>query len=195
MSVLISPLWAITRYGWASSQLGKVFVLKREWTSASALLKRGSLQVGEEAARLRGHEHPLPDDRRLEERGGVEVRARRELDDAADDVELALERVLVVRRSPAPASTNTCRMSGRVRLAVVADVVLVDRDVAPAEEALALDADVELDELLELLAPRRVLRQEADADAVLAGRRQLEVDDRRGGTRRASARASRRRRR
>ena len=25
-SVLISPLWAIIRYGWASSQLGNVFV-------------------------------------------------------------------------------------------------------------------------------------------------------------------------
>ena len=36
-SVLISPLWAIIRYGCASSQLGKVLVEKREWTSASAL--------------------------------------------------------------------------------------------------------------------------------------------------------------
>ena len=39
MSVLISPLWAITRYGWASSQLGNVFVEKRECTSASALVE------------------------------------------------------------------------------------------------------------------------------------------------------------
>ena len=35
-SVLISPLWAIIRYGCASSQLGKVLVEKRECTSASA---------------------------------------------------------------------------------------------------------------------------------------------------------------
>ena len=45
-SVLISPLWAIMRYGWASSQLGKVFVQKREWTSASADFVRGSCRSG-----------------------------------------------------------------------------------------------------------------------------------------------------
>ena len=37
MTVLISPLWATNRYGWASGQDGKVFVEKREWTSPSAL--------------------------------------------------------------------------------------------------------------------------------------------------------------
>ena len=46
ISVLISPLWAITRNGWASSQLGKVFVEKRECTSASALAKRSSCRSG-----------------------------------------------------------------------------------------------------------------------------------------------------
>ena len=45
-SVLISPLWAIIRYGWASSQLGKVFVEKREWTSAIAVFVRGSCRSG-----------------------------------------------------------------------------------------------------------------------------------------------------
>ena len=40
----------------------------------------------------------------------------------------------------------------------VADVRLVDRDVAPAEDDLALGADVALDELLDLLAVRRVVR-------------------------------------
>src|SRR4029453_6006360 len=35
-SVLISPLCAMQRYGWARSQLGKVFVEKRECTSATA---------------------------------------------------------------------------------------------------------------------------------------------------------------
>ncbi len=54
---------------------------------------------------------------------------------------------------------------------------LVDRDVAPAEQALTLGADVALDELLELCAMRRVVRQEADTDAVPAGRGQLESDD------------------
>ena len=46
ISVLISPLWAITRNGWASSQLGKVFVEKRECTSASADAKRSSWRSG-----------------------------------------------------------------------------------------------------------------------------------------------------
>ena len=46
ISVLISPLWAMTRNGWASSQLGNVFVEKREWTSASALAKRSSWRSG-----------------------------------------------------------------------------------------------------------------------------------------------------
>ncbi len=45
-SVLISPLWAIIRYGCASSQLGNVFVEKREWTSASADLVRSSCRSG-----------------------------------------------------------------------------------------------------------------------------------------------------
>ena len=50
-SVLISPLCATMRYGCASSQLGNVFVLKRECTSASALARRSSVQVGEVARR------------------------------------------------------------------------------------------------------------------------------------------------
>ena len=46
ISVLISPLWQITRYGWASSQLGNVFVEKRECTSASAEANRSSVRSG-----------------------------------------------------------------------------------------------------------------------------------------------------
>ncbi len=34
-TVLISPLWAMKRYGWASGQEGKVFVENRECTTAS----------------------------------------------------------------------------------------------------------------------------------------------------------------
>ncbi len=34
LTVLISPLWAIMRQGWARSQLGNVLVEKREWTIA-----------------------------------------------------------------------------------------------------------------------------------------------------------------
>ena len=45
-SVLISPLWAMSRYGCASSQVGNVFVEKREWTSASADFVRESCRSG-----------------------------------------------------------------------------------------------------------------------------------------------------
>ena len=58
-SVLISPLWASIRYGCASSQLGKVFVEKRECTSASAADDALVAQVGEVARQLRRGEHPL----------------------------------------------------------------------------------------------------------------------------------------
>ncbi len=46
LTVLISPLWATKRYGWASGQLGKVLVEKREWTSATAEPKRRSERSG-----------------------------------------------------------------------------------------------------------------------------------------------------
>ena len=37
--VLISPLCASKRNGWARLHVGKVLVLKREWTMASPLVK------------------------------------------------------------------------------------------------------------------------------------------------------------
>ena len=45
-SVLISPLWAIIRYGWARGHDGKVLVEKRWCTSASAESTRGSVTSG-----------------------------------------------------------------------------------------------------------------------------------------------------
>ena len=46
MTVLISPLWASARKGWASGQAGKVFVENREWTIASSEVTRGSRRSG-----------------------------------------------------------------------------------------------------------------------------------------------------
>lgn len=46
LTVLISPLCATKRYGWASGQLGKVLVEKREWTSATVVAKRRSERSG-----------------------------------------------------------------------------------------------------------------------------------------------------
>jgi hypothetical protein len=45
-TVLISPLCAMKRYGWASGQAGKVLVEKREWISARALAKARSDRSG-----------------------------------------------------------------------------------------------------------------------------------------------------
>ena len=42
--VLISPLWASRRNGWASGQLGKVLVEKREWTMAMVAFMRSSFR-------------------------------------------------------------------------------------------------------------------------------------------------------
>ena len=41
-SVLISPLWTMCRYGWASFHDPNVLVLNREWTKANALISSGS---------------------------------------------------------------------------------------------------------------------------------------------------------
>ena len=46
ITVLISPLWAMNRNGWDSGQLGKVFVEKREWTTAIELSTRSSTRSG-----------------------------------------------------------------------------------------------------------------------------------------------------
>ena len=59
MSVLISPLWAMTRYGCASAQLGNVFVEKRECTSAIALVIAGSVRSGKKPRTWSGTSMPL----------------------------------------------------------------------------------------------------------------------------------------
>ncbi len=134
------------------------------------------LQVGVEAPQLVGDQHPLVDDGARRERRRVEVRARRELDDAADHVELALERVLVALEAGAGLDEQLLDVRARA-VGGLADVRLVDRHVAPAEDVLALDADVELEQLLELRAAASRPAAGSHADAVAAGRGQLEVHD------------------
>ena len=46
LSALISPLCAMARNGWASSQEGKVFVEYRWWTIANGVTKSGSERSG-----------------------------------------------------------------------------------------------------------------------------------------------------
>ncbi len=59
ISVLISPLWAMTRNGCASSQLGNVFVEKRECTRHIALAKRGSCRSRKKPRTWSGMSIPL----------------------------------------------------------------------------------------------------------------------------------------
>jgi hypothetical protein len=99
-----------------------------------------------------------------------------DLGHAADHVELALERVLVGRELVGRGHDELLDV-GRVEVGRDADVVLVDRHVAPADDPLALVADGLLEQLLELLAAFLLTRQEAHADAVGARRRELRVDD------------------
>ena len=58
-SVLISPLWARYRYGWASGQLGNVLVENREWTSARPLSTRSSDSSGKNSRSWYGVSIPL----------------------------------------------------------------------------------------------------------------------------------------
>jgi hypothetical protein len=132
-------------------------------------------QVGVEVAQLRRLEHPLVDDGPARERRRVEVGSDRQLDDPTDDVELALEGVLVVLEARARLDEQLADVRARL-VGGIADVVGVDRDVAPAEDALALDAHIDLEQLLDLAPMQHVLGQEAHRHAVAAGRRELEVD-------------------
>ena len=92
-SVLISPLWAIMRYGCASGHDGKVLVEKRLCTSASADSMRSIAQVGEELAELRRGEHALVDQRAARQRREVDRLVARDLVLAAlaGDEQLAVQ--------------------------------------------------------------------------------------------------------
>ena len=135
------------------------------------------LQVGVVAEQLRGGEHALVDDRAARERRHHEVRAGGELGHAADHVELALERVLVVQALRRGRGDHELLDVGREVVGGDADVVLVDRHVAPADDALALGLDGARQQRLELGAPLVVLGQEADGHAVAARGREVVADE------------------
>ena len=104
-----------------------------------------------------------------------------QLADAADHVQLALERVLVgtasepeIVRSISHEQLPDDRAAGAGDLA---RVLGTDRHVAPAEQTLALRRDGPLEQRLQARAGRIVLRQEAHQHPVLARLRQLEVHD------------------
>ncbi len=134
------------------------------------------LQVGEVAHQLRRREHALVDDRARGEARDHELRPGGQLGDAADHVELALERVLVVLELALGGDDEVLDVRGEV-VGRDADVVLVDRHVAPADHALALGLDGVLEQLLERRALLLVLGEEADADAVAPRGREVAADE------------------
>ena len=99
------------------------------------------LQVGVVAEQLRGREHALVDDRAARERRDHEVGAGGELGHAPDHVEPALEGVLVRQAVRGRGRHDELLDVGREVVGGDADVVLVDRHVAPADDALALGLD------------------------------------------------------
>ena len=91
----------------------------------------------------------------------------------ADDVELALERVLVHRRRPARDEDLADDRLDVLR--PLGKPAVVRRHVAPAEQNLAFARHRALDLLLARHPGGRLLRQEHHADAVLADRGQREA--------------------
>ena len=138
-------------------------------------LRARVLQVGVVAQQLRRREHALVDDRAARERRDHEVRAGGQLGHAADHVELALERVLVVLQLGRRGDHELLDVR-REPVGGDADVVLLHRDVAPRHDALALRLDGVGEELLELVPALLVLGQEAHRHAVPAGGRQARAD-------------------
>ena len=174
-SVLISPLWAIIRYGCASSQLGNVFVEKREWTRASALVIRSSPRSGKYRPSCGAVSIPLYTSVLAEKlgitRSGPASRSATRL----ITIELALEREQITVELGARADEQLSHHR-REEACVGARPRAIDRDVAPAQHDLSLGRDRALEQGFELATAVCLLRQEAHGDAVAPGGRQLEAD-------------------
>ena len=93
--VLISPLWAIRRNGWARCPAREGVGRKSRVDQGHRRADAFVLQLGVEAGHLVRGEHALVDDRPRRAGGDVELFAGGYLTDPADHVELALEGFLV----------------------------------------------------------------------------------------------------
>ena len=133
-------------------------------------------QVRVVARELRRGEHALVDDGARRERRDRDLLARARLDHAPHDVETALERelgVVVAQRRLDEDLPDERLDGGRAR----AGDVMVDRHVAPSEQALAAVLDGRLHDALDLAPRVRLAREEAHTDAVAAALGQFEVGD------------------
>ena len=129
-------------------------------------------KVDEVPRQLRRGQHALVDHRPAREARQRQVPSRGPLDQPADHVQLALEYVLAGDLSGC--LDQHLPDHGRRQPRRRADVLVVDRHVAPPDRALSLGLDRVLDQLLEHQPPLGVARQVADTDAVPAGRRKLD---------------------
>ena len=136
----------------------------------------GVAQVREVARQLGRGQHPLVDDRAAGEAGDGQLGSALKLDDAADQVQLALELSLVL--DLVGGLDDQLADDRRRHAGDLAHEAVVDRHVSPPEGTLALRHDRLLDQLLEGQPALGVPRQVADADAVAPGRRQLDPGDR-----------------
>ena len=123
-------------------------------------------EVEIEALELRGRQHSLVDKCPRGEARHDEIGAGCELGDAADDVELPLERLFV---EVVRGSDDGLADAGRDLGGDGPGLGEGDRDVAPAEEPLPFVADRPLDERFELCPARLVEGEEERTDAVPAG--------------------------
>jgi len=141
---------------------------------------RRVVQVDVVLADLVGEQHSLVDDRACRQRRHVELlavpqveRLDRVAGGLADDVELALERVLVhVPRSAGDEHLADHRLDF---LRALRKARIAGRHVAPAEQHLSFRGNRALDLLLARHPRCRLLRQEHHADAVLPDRGQRDA--------------------
>ena len=140
-----------------------------------ALVKSVSAEVGIEVGELLGHEHPLVHDRARREADDIEAAARadRVLRLTADDVQLALERLLV---GAAATGDEHLPEDGGRRARDRPHLIEVRGHVAPAEDVLSFLLDDVLEDELARTALPGVGWEEDHADGVTAGPRELEAE-------------------
>ena len=154
-------------------------MLKREWTSASAVSMAGSLRSVKYLVELLGEQHALVDEGLVRQAAQVPVLGAvdgRGADLAVgalpDDVELALEFRFIAHARAAPDEYLADeRLAGARGLP---ERAVVHRHRAPAEDDLPFGLDDVLEDLDQPPPPRRIAREEDEPARILAGPRERE---------------------